>query len=287
MKNRAWWFLLPSLAVMSLSAFIPLMTVINYAQYNVFPGSAPQFVGMQNFIEVFKDPVFISSLRRQVLFSILILLIEIPLGLGIALSLPKKGKWVGWSLVLLGVPLLIPWNVVGIIWRVFTRSDLGAVPKIFEWFGYAGYNAASNPGDAWWTVVTMDVWHWTPLVVLLCYAGVQAIPEEFYRAAKIDGASAWAKFRYVTLPKLKHALILAVLLRFMDSFKIYAEPFQLTGGGPGNATTFLSIYTSRKAIGGFNMGMGAAISIVYFFLVILLSWLLYTIMLNVGGGSSK
>ena len=102
-----------------------------------------------------------------------------------------------------------------------------------------------------------------------------------------DGASAWSTFRYVTLPKLRHALILAVLLRFMDSFKIYAEPFQLTGGGPGNSTTFLSIYTSRKAIGGFNMGYGAAVSIIYFFLVILLSWLLYTIMLNVGGGSSK
>jgi len=287
MKNRAWWFLIPSLAVMSLSAFIPLMTVINYAQYTVFPGSAPYFVGMENFVKVFQDPVFLGSLRRQVLFSLEILLIEIPLGLGIALALPKKGKWVGWSLVLLGVPLLIPWNVVGIIWRVFTRSDLGAVPEIFEWLGYASYNASANPGDAWWTVVTMDVWHWTPLVVLLCYAGIQAIPEEFYRAAKIDGASAWSRFRYVTLPKLKHALILAVLLRFMDSFKIYAEPFQLTGGGPGNATTFLSIYTSRKAIGGFNMGMGAAISIVYFFLVILLSWLLYTIMLNVGGGSSK
>ncbi|MBS3813198.1 sugar ABC transporter permease [Candidatus Bipolaricaulota bacterium] len=287
MKNRAWWFLLPALAVMSLSAFIPLMTVINYAQYSVFPGSAPQFIGMENFADVLGDGVFLDSLRRQVLFSIEILLIEIPLGLGLALALPKKGKWVGWSLVLLGIPLLIPWNVVGIIWRVFTRSDLGAVPAIFNWIGYGAYNASLNSGDAWWTVVAMDVWHWTPLVILLCYAGLQAIPEEFYRAAKIDGASAWSTFRYVTLPKLRHSLILAVLLRFMDSFKIYAEPFQLTGGGPGNSTTLLSIYTSRKAIGGFNMGFGAAVSIIYFFLVILISWLLYTIMMNVGGGSSK
>ena len=85
----------------------------------------------------------------------------------------------------------------------------------------------------------MDVWHWTPLVVLLCYAGLRAIPDAYYQAAAIDGASPWAVFRFIELPKLRGVLLIAVLLRFMDSFMIYTEPFVLTGGGPGNATTFL------------------------------------------------
>lgn len=131
----------------------------------------------------------------------------------------------------------------------------------------------------------MDIWHWTPLVVLICYAGIQAIPEEYYMAAKIDRASPWKTFRYVTLPNLRGVLIIAVLLRLMDSFKIYAEPFVLTGGGPGSSTTFLSTYTSRMAIGGFQMGRGAATSLIYFFIVILISFVIYIVMLNLGQGA--
>ena len=103
------------------------------------------------------------------------------------------------------------------------------------------YNYVADPLDAWVTVVVMDVWHWTSLVVLLCYAGLVSIPEDYYQAAKIDGASRWSVFRYIQLPKMNRVLLIAVLLRFMDSFMIYTEPFVVTGGGPGNSTTFLSI----------------------------------------------
>ncbi len=285
MKKRPWLFLTPALILVSISAFIPLMTVINYSLHSILPGSMPLYVGLENYIGVLNDPLFLGSLGRQFLFSFAVLILEIPLGLALALCMPTEGKWVGVCLVLLGIPLLIPWNVVGIIWRVFTRSDIGVLPEFFNWFGYTGYNVSKYTADAWWTVLVMDVWHWTPLVILLCYAGIQAIPEEYYMAAKIDRASPWATFRYVTLPNLRGVLIIAVLLRFMDSFKIYAEPFVLTGGGPGNSTTFLSIYTARKAIGGFEMGVGAATSIIYFFIVILLCWLLYMVMLNLGQGA--
>lgn len=283
MKNRAIFFLLPALGLMSISAFIPLMTVVNYSLHCIFPGSFPYYVGLENYIEALHDPLFGGAFFRQIIFSFIILGIEIPLGLILAMAMPKKGYWVGVVLVLLGIPLLIPWNVVGIMWRVLTRADLGIVSLLFRKVGYE-YNMSLHWGDAWWTVVCMDVWHWSPLVILLCYAGLQAIPEEFYQAAKIDRASRWATFRYVTLPKLRYVLIIAVLLRFMDSFKIYAEPFQLTGGGPGDSTTYLSTYASRKAIGGFEMGMGAAVSLIYFFSVIVICYILYTIMMHVAGG---
>jgi glycerol transport system permease protein len=286
MKQRPWLFLAPALILVSISAFIPLITVINYSQLSLLPGSAPYFVGLENFAAIIQDPAFTGALGRQFLFSFLVLITEIPLGLGLALCMPNEGPGVGVSLVLLGIPLLIPWNVVGIIWRVFTRSDIGVVPEVFSWFGYA-YNLSKFTGDAWWTVLVMDIWHWTPLVILICFAGIQAIPEEYYMAAKIDRASPWKTFRYVTLPNLRGVLIIAVLLRLMDSFKIYAEPFVLTGGGPGSSTTFLSTYTSRMAIGGFQMGRGAATSLVYMFIVILLSFVIYIIMLNLGQGAGE
>ncbi len=286
MKQRPWLFLLPALLLVSISAFVPLITVMNYSQLSLLPGSAPYFVGLDNFMEILRDPAFTGSLWRQVMFSFLVLVTQIPLGIGLAVCMPKEGPWVGVNLVLLGIPLLIPWNVVGIIWRVFTRSDIGVLPQVFEWVGYT-YNLSNSTADAWWTVLVMDIWHWTPLVVLVCFAGMQAIPKEYYMAAQIDRASPWKTFRYVTLPNIRGVLIIAVLLRLMDSFKIYAEPFVLTGGGPGSSTTFLSTYTSRMAIGGFEMGRGAATSLIYMFIVILLSFVLYIIMLNLGQGAGE
>jgi glycerol transport system permease protein len=129
-------------------------------------------------------------------------------------------------------------------------------------------------------VIVMDVWHWTSLVVLLSYAGLQSIPQAYYQAGRIDQASRWAVFRYIELPKLKGVLLIATLLRFMDSFMIYTEPFVVTGGGPGSATTFLSIDLVKMALGQFDLGPAAAFSIMYFLVILLVSWAFYTIMVN-------
>jgi glycerol transport system permease protein len=130
------------------------------------------------------------------------------------------------------------------------------------------------------TTVVMDVWHWTSLIVLLCYAGLSSIPEAYYQAAHIDGASRWSIFRYIQLPKMKRVLTIAILLRFMDSFMIYTEPFVLTGGGPGNTTTFLSIDLVKIALGQFDLGPAAAMSLIYFLVVLLICWVFYTLMMR-------
>jgi len=150
--------------------------------------------------------------------------------------------------------------------------------------GFLGldYSYTGNARDAWLTVLVMDVWHWTPLVALLCFAGLRAIPDAYYQAASIDGASKFAVFRYIQLPKLRGVLMIAVLLRFMDSFMIYTEPFVLTGGGPGNATTFLSQYLTQKAVGQFDLGPAAAFSLIYFLIILLLCFILYNWMQRVG-----
>jgi len=283
-NNRAWLFVLPALLVMALNAFIPFITVINYSLQDILPGLPAIDVGLENFQTVLKDDLFRNAFVRQLGFSFLILLIEVPLGVAIALALPKKSWRATVSLIVLGLPLLIPWNVVGIIWRVFTRSDLGIVPLFFNALGY-DYNVALNPVDAYWTVVIMDVWHWTPLIVLLCYAGLNAIPDAFYQAAEIDGASSWRTFLYVTLPRLRSVLTIGILLRFMDSFRIYTEVFLLTGGGPGTTTTFLSDVLVRKAVGGFEFGYAAALSLIYFFVILVISYAFFLVLTNVSSGS--
>jgi glycerol transport system permease protein len=276
-NNKAWFMVLPVLLLVAFSALIPLMTVVNYSVQDTFGNNEFFWAGTAWYEEVLESDRFWNSMGRNLLFSAIILGIEIPLGIFIALNMPRKGWGVPVCLVLMALPLLIPWNVVGTIWQVFGRIDIGLLGYTLSALGL-DYNYVSDPFDAWVTVIVMDVWHWTSLVVLLCYAGLVSIPDAYYQAAKIDGASRWAIFRYIQLPKMNRVLLIAVLLRFMDSFMIYTEPFVVTGGGPGNTTTFLSIDLVKLAIGEFNLGEAAAMSIVYFLIVLLLSWVFYTVM---------
>ena len=283
LNNKAWLLVLPVVLIVAFNAIIPLMTVVNYSVQDIFGPGQRVFVGAEWFEEVLADHRLRDALWRQFLFSGLVLLIEIPLGVLIALAMPQRGWGASVSLVLLALPLLIPWNVIGTIWIIFTRPDIGLLGAAINGLGIA-FDHTSAPVDAWITVVLMEVWHWTPLVVLLAYAGLRAIPDAYFQAARIDGASAWATFRYIQLPKMRGVLTIAVLLRFMDSFLIYAEPFVLTGGGPGNSTTFLSIHLVKIAVGQFDLGPAAAFSLIYFLIVLLFCWLFYQALLNVGAG---
>ncbi len=276
-NNKAWLMVLPMLLLVAISAIIPLMTVVNYSVQDTFGNNEFFWVGTEWFQEILASERFHNALQRTLLFSALILAIEIPLGIAIALAMPWRGIAFSFCLVLMALPLLIPWNVVGTIWQVFGRVDIGLLGHGLASLGI-DYNYTQNTLDAWVTLIVMDVWHWTSLVVLLCYSGLVSIPEVYYQAARIDGASRWAIFRFIQLPKIKRVLLIAVLLRFMDSFMIYTEPFVVTGGGPGNSTTFLSIDLVQMAVGQFDLGPAAAMSLIYFLIILLLSWVFYTVM---------
>jgi glycerol transport system permease protein len=250
---------------------------VNYSVQDTFGNNQFFWAGTDWYVQLLHSERFQQALGRQLLFSAIVLIVQIPLGVLIALCMPRKGWGVSVTLVLMALPLLIPWNVVGTIWQVFGRGDIGLLGYTLNALGI-DYNYVNNVGDAWMTIIVMDVWHWTSLVALLAYAGLRSIPEAYYQAARIDGASRWSVFRLIQLPKMKHVLVIAVLLRFMDSFMIYTEPFVLTGGGPGNSTTFLSIDLVKLALGQFDLGPAAAMSIVYFLVILLLSWVFYTVM---------
>src|SRR5919108_2386178 len=279
LNQKAWFLVLPVVALVAFNAIIPLMTVVNYSVQETFGDNQFFWAGVQWFEQVLQSDRFHESLLRQMLFTFLALAIEVPLGLIVALSMPRKGAWVSVCLVTMALPLLIPWNVVGAMWNIFALPDIGLMGRGLNAMG-VDFNYTRQPFSAWFTVVLMDVWHWTSLVVLLCYAGLVSIPDAYYQAARVDGARAWAVFRYIQLPKLKYVLTIAFLLRFMDSFMIYTEAIVLTGGGPGNATTFLSIDLQKIALGQFDLGPAGAMSIIYFLIILFLSWLFYTLMMR-------
>ena len=267
--------MLPVLLIVGFSAVIPLMTVVNYSVQDILDVQTRSFVGFEWFRETLRDAELHAALVRQILFSATVLGIEIPLGIAVAKGLPKDSPATPWLLILLAVPLLIPWNVVGTIWQIYARPDIGMLGYAVNALG-VDYNYTGDSTHAWVTLVMMDVWHWTSLVALLAFAGFTSIPNACYQAADLDGASRWQVFRFVELPKLRGVLIIAVLLRLMDSLMIYTEPFVLTGGGPGNATTFLSQYLTTLAVGQFDLGPAAAFSVIYFLMILLLCWLFYS-----------
>lgn len=278
-NQKAWFLVVPVVVLVAFNALIPLMTVVNYSVQETFGDNVFFWEGVKWYEQVLHSSRFHASLLRQIIFTSIILAIEVPLGVAIALTMPKKGFWVSVCLVLMALPLLIPWNVVGAMWNIYALPELGLLGRIINGMGI-DYNFTQQPIAAWFTTILMDVWHWTSLVVLLAYAGLRSIPDAYYQAAKIDGASSWAVFWYIQLPKMKRVLTIAILLRFMDSFMIYTEPFVLTGGGPGNSTTFLSIDLVKVALGQFDLGPAAAMSLIYFLIVLLTSWVFYTLMMK-------
>ena len=282
LSNRAWFLVIPVMIFVLFSSVIPMMTVVNYSVQDSMGQNSFFWNGSEWFQHLF-DPTtdiggrFARALVRNLIFSGVVLLIEIPLGILVALSIPKRGWPVGAVLVMISLPMLIPWRVVGTIWQVFARGDIGLLGAALNGLGIP-YNYTQDPVSAWCTIVVMDVWHWTAMVALLCYAGLKAIPDAYYQAARIDGARRWSVFMNIELPKLRRVLIIAVLLRFMESFMIYTEPSVVTGGGPGEATSFLSLDLVKIALGQVDLGNAAALSIVYNLITLTLCWVFFTVM---------
>jgi len=275
-NNRAWFLVLPVVLVVAFTAIIPLMTVANYSVQDIFSPTNRLYVGLDFFRQIATDPAIVAAFQRNLVFSTQILAIEIPLGIMIAKLMPRHGWKAAAALVIVAIPLIIPWNVVGTTWRVLARPDVGLLGVAINQF--REFDIGATAADAWFTMVLMDVWHWTPLVALLVYAGLRAIPDPYYQAASIDGASAMSVFRFVELPKLRRVLLIALLLRFMDSFMIYAEPFILAGGGPGTSTQVMSILLVVIATIQFDLGKAAAFSLIYFLVIQIFSFIFFTVL---------
>lgn len=265
--------MIPAFILISINAFVPLVVVFNYSFHHLYAGLGGEFVGFQKYMEVFAHPRFQKALIRTLTFSATVLAIEIPLGLSIAKFLPKEGTLGGIALMVIGLPLVLPWATIGLMWRLMMRSGQ-IIPSITQTFTGIAFHPISNVNHVFPGIVMMDVWHWTPLVVILFAGGYQAIPDSYLNAAKIDGASSWRIFRHIELPNLKFPMLMAFLIRFMDSFKIYAEPWIMVGNGPQFSGEFLSTHIVSLALNEFNYGLAAAESIVYLLIALTIGYIL-------------
>ena len=274
MKNRdntGWIFVLPATLLLGLIGLIPLVTVINYSFFEIFILDARFWVGAEWYQDIIGSGRFWASFGRSTLFSALVLLIQIPLGVAIALCIPRGKVWVGLTFAVIALPLLVPWNMIPSLWLSLLDPDTGILGRVLPQVGWPE-NWKTSVVHTWLVIIAMDVWHWTSLVVILCYSALTTIPAAYYQAAAIDGAGPWQVFRFIQLPKLHHVLLMAVLLRFMDSFMIYTEAFPINAGGPNGATLFLAVDLGED-IKAFNYGPSSARSVLYFLIVLTVAWM--------------
>jgi len=219
---------------------------------------------LQNFTRLIADQFFLRAMVQTVVYAAVALTFEFLIGLGLALLLDTqmRGRSVFRALLLL--PMMLPPVVVGVVWRLMLNSNFGAVNGTLKTLGIKtdALTWTASPKLAMASVIVADVWQWTPFMFLILLAGLQAIPQEPYEAALIDGSSAWQTFRHVTLPLLKPAILIALLLRTMDLLRVFDQIFILTEGGPGFATETVSLYIYRTAFRFSNFGYAAAMSFV-------------------------
>jgi glycerol transport system permease protein len=267
--NRAWLLVLPAAGVMAFVGLLPIVTVLNFSFHDIFSLDLVHWVGADWFADIITSADFGASLLRSLAFS---------LGIMVALLLVRSGRAGTAMLLLVAVPLVVPWNMIPVMWLNLVNPRTGLAGQVMVWLGI-GFDYKFTALHTWILLVVMDTWHWLGLVVILSYAAFSGIPQPYYQAAAIDGASRFAIFRHIELPRVTGALSIVLLLRFVDSFMIYTEAFAINAGGPSGKTTFLSLDLGEE-IKGFSYGTAAALSMVYFLIVLSVVWVFVTVTEN-------
>ncbi|WP_245947617.1 carbohydrate ABC transporter permease [Jannaschia seohaensis] len=253
---------MPAFSLLALFGALPMAINAWHSLFDVFTLDSKLWVGLDWYREILTSARFYESFGRSLVFSAAVLAVQVPLGLLIALNLPRAGWLRSLGLVLLAVPLMVPWNMIPMIWLSLIDPETGLLGQAMAWAGI-DFDHRFKALHTWILLIVMDTWHWVGLVAILSCAGLASIPAAYYQAAAIDRASRWQVFRFIELPRLRGVLLMAVMLRFMDSFMIYTEAFGINAGGPSGATTFLSLDLGEE-IKAFDYGPAAARSVVYF-----------------------
>lgn len=262
---QGWLLLAPALAALAAVALYPLAATLWLSLHrNILVFGERTWLGLGNFSFLLRDGRFWSALRTTAYFSAISVGLELSLGMPAALllNLPFRGRGALRAAVL--VPWAIPTAVAAKVWAYLFHPDYGAVNRLLpthdvNWLG--------TPGYALHAAIAVDVWKTTPFVALLLLGGLQTIPEDLYRAARIDGAGAWSRFRRITLPLLGPILGVTLLFRLLDAFRVFDAVYILTEGGPGNSTETLSIYAYKTLMRSGDFGYGSTLAIATFFCV--------------------
>ena len=269
------WLLLPLLAFVALIALYPLAFSfgISLFEYRLTdPNQTKTFVGLGNYLKAFADPSIQGSLQATFAFVISTVVVEITFGLGLALLLSAENFVSQFIRSFLLLPMALPPLVIGLVWKALYNVDFGVIAYYAKLIGWdMGHGALATPGWALPAVVLVDVWEWTPLIMFIFLAGLKSLPTEPYEAARVDGASRWQSFIYLTLPLLRPTLLVALLLRTMQSFKAFDIIYATTAGGPGLETTVLNFQIYKVGLVFFDMGYASSLANILLFIVGILS----------------
>jgi multiple sugar transport system permease protein len=271
-KLTKWGFLLPCLAFMMLMAVFPLVwsLSLSFTKWLGTIMARPQWNGLKNFRDIlFNDPRFWADFLFTIRFVALAVLLELSIGLGLAHLLHEPFRGRGFFRVLFLIPMACPPIAVAFIWKMMVHPDVGVINSMITSVGLARVKWTTSTVVAPFTIVMVDVWEWTPFMFLALLAAYQALPEEIYQAAAVDGASKGQMFRRITLPLISPLILTISLIRIIDAFKLFELVFGITSAGPANSTEALSFYIYLTGIKWFDLGKGAAMS--WIFLLILLS----------------
>ncbi len=270
-----WWMLAPALAFTLVFALYPVVDSFVLSLHRIFlamPHLGQPFVGFENYRALAADPVARQAFVVTVGFVMVSTALEILLGLGIALVVHERFSGRGWVRAAALIPWAIPTVVASQMWRFIFNDQYGFANLVLFGDDVAQYVPwLAYPGFAWLAIVLADVWKTSSFAGLLILAGLQVIPEELYDAARIDGANTWQRFWRITFPLLRPALLLALLFRTMDAFRVFDLVFVMTQGGPGGATTVLQFYGYKALFTEGRMGYGATVSVTVFLAILVLS----------------
>lgn len=267
----------PAFIILIVMAIFPLIYALNlsFHSWNLAkPQYGYEFVGLRNFMRVLSDPRFYQSLRTTGVFTFVAVSLEFLIGFGIAILVNRKLKGGRIIRSLLLIPMIVPPVVVGFVWRFMYNPSWG----IINYFSRLARGPEplwlSNASIALFSVIFVDIWQWTPFIFVILLAGLSALPEEQYEAAKVDGASNFQVFWYITLPLLRSVILVALLIRTMDAIKAFDIIYLLTLGGPRNVTEVLSVHAYLWNFRKFYVGYGAALCLIILAIVILISQVL-------------
>jgi multiple sugar transport system permease protein len=243
--------------------------------YDLTEGGIGDFTGIENYARTLKDEIFAIAARNTVVLSVSVVALEVVIALGLSLLLNQKGlRFRNLYLAILLIPLLVSPIAVGLIWRLLLHPDLGAVSWVLGWFGLPKQELLSGQATAMPTIIGVDVWHETSLMIVILLAGLTALPRDPIEAAAVDGANAWQTFWTVTLPLLTPVLLVAVLIRLIAAMKTYDLIYILTRGGPGSSTETISYSIWKNAFTSLDMGRSAAASFLLLLVILVLTMVL-------------
>jgi len=268
-------FLLPSVVFLLLTSVYPLLYSLrlSFFSWNMsIPFSQPVFVGLKNYANLVQDPAFISSVKITLIYVGAAVTIELILGMGLALLATSGARAMGLTRTVLLFPLMMTPVVAGILWRTLFHSTYGVINHLIGLVGIPAQTWLGSPSQALPAVITVEIWQQLPVVTFVLAAGIQSLPVDMYKAAQVDGASRWQIFRMVTLPLLRPVIIVVLLLRIMDAFKVFDIVFMLTYGGPGQVTEVLSMLIYKTGLKFFQIGQASAMSWLFLIFIFIISF---------------